>query len=65
MESEGSAVYDVLYWSPRPKLVKPTRLSYFDPSMGFVYIRSDWDSPDATLSIAGLSPSFCGSGVPE
>ena len=28
--------------------MKPSRLSFFDPSMGFVYIRSDWDSPDAT-----------------
>lgn len=45
---DGEAVYDVLYYSPRPKLVKPARLSFFDPSMGFVYIRSDWDSPDAT-----------------
>jgi hypothetical protein len=48
MEAGASAVYDVLYWSPAPKLVKPTRLSYFDPSMGFVYMRSDWNSPDAT-----------------
>lgn len=46
---DGSqAVYDLLYYSPRPTLVKPKRLSFFDPSMGFVYIRSDWDSPDAT-----------------
>jgi hypothetical protein len=40
--------YDLLYYSPRPALVKPTRLSHFDPSMGYVYIRHDWDSPDAT-----------------
>lgn len=40
--------YDVLYYLPRPALVKPTRLSHFDPSMGYVYIRHDWDSPDAT-----------------
>jgi hypothetical protein len=45
---EGESVYDLLYYSPRPRLVKPTRLSFFDPSMGYVYIRSDWDSPDAT-----------------
>ena len=45
---DGQAVYDLLYYSPRPKLVKPGRLSYFDPSMGYVFIRSDWDSPDAT-----------------
>jgi hypothetical protein len=48
MSDDGQAVFDLLYYSPPPKLVKPTKLSYFDPSMGFVYIRSDWDSPDAT-----------------
>jgi len=45
---ESQSVYDLLYYSPRPVLVKPKRLSFFDPSMGYVYIRSDWDSPDAT-----------------
>jgi hypothetical protein len=45
---DGQAYQDLLYYYPRPKLTKPTRLSYFDPSMGYVYIRSDWDSPDAT-----------------
>ncbi|MBO0719871.1 MAG: hypothetical protein J2P41_03560 [Blastocatellia bacterium] len=45
---ESQALYELLYYSPRPTLVKPQRLSFFDPSMGFVYIRSDWDSPDAT-----------------
>jgi hypothetical protein len=45
---DSEAVYDLLYYSPPPRLVKPKRLSFFDPSMGFVYIRSDWDSPDAT-----------------
>jgi hypothetical protein len=45
---DGASVYDLLYYSPRPRLVKPKRLSFFDPSMGYVYIRSDWDSPDAT-----------------
>jgi hypothetical protein len=44
----GDPVNELLYYTPRPKLVKPTKLSFFDPSMGFVYIRSDWDSPDAT-----------------
>jgi hypothetical protein len=48
VESEGLAWQDALYYSPRPALVKPTKLSYYDPSMGFVYIRSDWDTPDAT-----------------
>jgi hypothetical protein len=45
---DGQAVFDLLYYSPRPRLEKPTRLSYYDPNMGYVYIRSDWDSPDAT-----------------
>jgi hypothetical protein len=46
LDSEG--VYDLLYYSPPPRLERPQRLSFFDPSMGYVYIRSDWDSPDAT-----------------
>ena len=45
---DNECVWDALYYSPRPSLVKPKRLSFFDPSMGFVYIRSDWDSQDAT-----------------
>ena len=45
---DSQALTDLLYYSPRPPLVKPKKLSFFDPSMGFVYIRSDWDSPDAT-----------------
>jgi hypothetical protein len=44
----GETWQDLLYYSPRPALVKPKRLSFFDPSMGYTYIRSDWDSPDAT-----------------
>lgn len=46
--TDAEAIWEVLYYAPPPKLVKPKRLSFFDPSMGFVYIRSDWDSPDAT-----------------
>ncbi|HWR52021.1 MAG TPA: DUF4962 domain-containing protein [Bryobacteraceae bacterium] len=46
--TNNEAIWEVLYYSPPPRLVKPKRLSFFDPSMGFVYIRSDWDSPDAT-----------------
>jgi hypothetical protein len=46
--TDAESIWEVLYYAPRPKLVKPKRLSFFDPSMGFVYIRSDWDSPDAT-----------------
>ena len=45
---DNDCVFDVLYYSPPPRMVKPRRLSFFDPSMGYVYIRSDWDSPDAT-----------------
>ncbi len=45
---DNECLWDLLYYSPPPRLVKPKRLSFFDPSMGFVYIRSDWDSPDAT-----------------
>ncbi len=45
----GDPVAELLYYTPRPALVKPSRLSFYDPSEGFVYIRSDWDSPDATL----------------
>jgi hypothetical protein len=39
---------DLYLYSPPPKLQKPTRLSHFDPAMGYIYIRSDWNSPDAT-----------------
>ncbi len=39
---------DLYLYSPAPKLQKPARLSWFDPSMGYIYIRSDWNSPDAT-----------------
>ncbi len=44
----GDPASELLYYSPRPAPVKPKRLSFFDPSMGYVYIRSGWDSPDAT-----------------
>jgi hypothetical protein len=46
--TDAESIWEVLYYSPPPKLIKPKRLSFFDPSMGFVYIRSDWNSPDAT-----------------
>ena len=46
--TDAESIWEVLYYSPPPKLRKPKRLSFFDPSMGFVYVRSDWDSPDAT-----------------
>jgi hypothetical protein len=44
----GELASELLCYTPPPRLVKPARLSFFDPSMGFVYMRSDWDSPDAT-----------------
>ena len=46
--SDVESYSDLLYYSPRPPLVKPGKLSHFDPSMGFAYMRSDWDSDDAT-----------------
>ncbi len=46
--TDAESMWEVLYYLPAPKLVKPRRLSFFDPSMGFVYIRSDWDTGDAT-----------------
>lgn len=52
----GESVSELLFYTPKPKLVKPTRLSFFDPSMGFVYIRSDWDSPDATWIASWAGP---------
>jgi len=49
MHDASESFVDLLYYSPKPKqAARPTRLSFFDPSMGFVYIRSDWNSPDAT-----------------
>jgi hypothetical protein len=41
-------IIDVLYDTPRPRLTKPAALSYRDPSLGYVFIRQNWDSPDAT-----------------
>ncbi len=39
---------DLLFAAPHPELRMPTRLTHFDPSLGYLYIRSAWDSPDAT-----------------
>jgi hypothetical protein len=39
---------DIFFYAPPPALVKPKRLSFFDPGLGYVYVRSDWDGRDAT-----------------
>ena len=44
----NDAWYELFFYSPRPKLRRPQMLSWFDPSMGYVYVRSDWSSMDAT-----------------
>src|SRR5207248_8820753 len=46
---------ELLYYYPRGALQKPQRLSWYDPSLGTIFVRSDWDSENATLisSIAG------------
>jgi hypothetical protein len=44
---DGDSFIDVLYYQPAPKLERPARLSHFDPSLGYVYVRSDWGA-DAT-----------------
>lgn len=46
--SASNSFLDIMFYSPKPMLIKPTKLSHFDPSLGYVYIRSDWDSDDAT-----------------
>lgn len=46
--SESNSVFDVLYYSPPPARTAPSRWAYFDPGMGYVYIRSGWNSPDDT-----------------
>jgi hypothetical protein len=47
---------DVFFYSPTPALTKPKRLSFFDPSLGYVYVRSDWDSRDATWISSWAGP---------
>jgi hypothetical protein len=54
--NDAESYLDLLFYSPRPTLVKPAKLSYFDPSMGYVYIRSNWDSPDATWIASWAGP---------
>ena len=43
---------------PKPALHKPQRLSWFDPGMGFVYVRSDWDSEGATHISSWAGPQL-------
>jgi hypothetical protein len=47
---------EVYFYSPPPALTKPKRLSFFDSSLGFVYIRSDWESRDATWISSWAGP---------
>jgi hypothetical protein len=47
---------ELYLYSPRPPLTKPKRLSFFDPSMGYVYLRSDWNSRDATWISSWAGP---------
>jgi hypothetical protein len=47
---------ELYYYSPPPALVKPKRLSFFDSSLGYVYVRSDWDSRDATWIASWAGP---------
>ena len=46
---DGESVYELLYYSPTPAAsLSPSAALLLRPEHGFVYIRSDWDSPDAT-----------------
>jgi hypothetical protein len=48
-EAMNEAFTEIFFYSPPPiVLKKPQRLSFFDPSLGYVYVRSDWDTRDAT-----------------
>jgi hypothetical protein len=46
--SPANSFLDLLYHSPLPRLTKPAALSYYASGTGYVYIRSDWNSPNAT-----------------
>jgi hypothetical protein len=48
--------YELLYYYPLNPLQKPTQLSFHDPSMGYVYVRSDWNSEDATSVTSWAGP---------
>jgi hypothetical protein len=47
---------ELYFYSPPQALVKPKRLSFFDPSLGYVYVRSDWNSRDATWISSWAGP---------
>jgi hypothetical protein len=54
---------ELFFYVPPPDLVKPKRLSFFDPSLGHVYARSDWNGPGArTVSSAGKTSGFADNG---
>ncbi len=40
--------FEIFFYSPPPALFKPKKLFHYDPSMGYIYLRSDWNSRDAT-----------------
>lgn len=44
----NDAWYELFFYSKPAPLKIPKQLSWYDPSLGFVYIRSSWKSPDAT-----------------
>jgi hypothetical protein len=48
--------YELVYYYPLKPIQKPTRLSFYDPSMGYVYVRSDWNSEDATSITSWAGP---------
>jgi hypothetical protein len=53
---------DVLYSTPPFVLVKPKRLSFVDPAMGFVYLRADWTAPALAFKDMGKITSFADNG---
>jgi hypothetical protein len=56
VDQPGDAWAELFYYSPPQPIVKPKRLSFFDPSLGYVYIRSDWNSRDATWISSWAGP---------
>ena len=45
--SEEWGLFDLLYWSPEVRRERPAALSYREPTLGQVFVRSDW-TDDAT-----------------
>lgn len=55
-DETSEAWADLYYFSMPPAQIKPKRLTFFDPSMGEVFVRSGWTSPDSTLIQAHAGP---------